>query len=670
MLEVLLPSSSYLEWAFLKWVLAPATRGDIAAVTKAQAPVTVDGRSYLVDYVIQGESVQIAVELDGYQFHSSRPSFTYDRIRQNDLAGAGFQVVRFSYEAIASRTSLCVEQLQVVMAQDPLLSQLIDPEPQIEQPQMEADPRAALLPSPETVTAEGYFDLARTALDFTPLRNCQAEAFGALASYYAHGGRKAACVMSVGAGKTTLGVAACLGFARRRAMIVTPGSVIRSTFTEALDGSKPGNSLYGLKGGPLIGGVEQPRVLTLDASERTISSIERSELLEADIIVTNFHTLGQPDDEGGLLGKLAPDDIDLLVVDEAHIAAADSYQRTFSHFEDARMLLMSACFDRADGKPIEADVVYRYRLIDAIADGHAKQLRVSRFAPDAEQTEYQVTWPDGRVQDIVGREAILEVLEDPARLASVTAKSPQSIAQVMRATRAALDRQARELSPVKPRVLFSAIGEAHAEQVAEIARQEGIATAHLHYRMGEAQIRDIRAAFETDSGPLEGLVHLQMLGQGYDFPPICVVVPMRPYGSFADFYQFVGRGIRSISGLPEGEQWLDVIYHAELGLDEHLQTIYAENDMDPIQEEVPQGFAGGVEVGQEPGQPMAGPEAFVVFEQGQIQEKELHEATLIEQRRLEREQQVLAQRYAAYAASSPAPVSFEQYVQVIRQAHG
>ena len=30
---------------------------------------------------------------------------------------------------------------------------------------------------------------------------------------------------------------------------------------------------------------------------------------------------------------------------------------------------MSACFQRLDGKPIDADVVYRYRLIDSIADG-------------------------------------------------------------------------------------------------------------------------------------------------------------------------------------------------------------------------------------------------------------------------------------------------------------
>lgn len=57
-----------------------------------------------------------------------------------------------------------------------------------------------------------------------------------------------------------------------------------------------------------------------------------------------------------------------------------------------------------------------------------------------------------------------------------------------------------------------------------------------------------------------------MLGQGYDFPPITVAVPMRPYSSFAAFYQFVGRGIRVITHpallgrVGPGEQFLDVIY--------------------------------------------------------------------------------------------------------------
>lgn len=249
----------------------------------------------------------------------------------------------------------------------------------------------------------------------------------------------------------------------------------------------------------------------------------------------------------------------------------------------------------------------------------------------------------------------------------------------MRAVRSALDAQASLLAPLRPRVLFSALGERHAEQIAQIASEHGIPSAHVHYGMTSARIKATRARFEEASGDLQGLVQLKMLGQGYDFPAITVVVPMRPYGSFSEFYQFVGRGIRvlfhpSLEGrVKPADQVLDVIYHAELGLDEHIETIYRENDMDPAQlatappatgrRELPE-VAGtrGHDVAQRP-------ETFVLFERGAIEHRIVHDQGRVEQRRAEREREVLAQKYAAYAASSRNPVTFQQYLELMKDLH-
>jgi superfamily II DNA or RNA helicase len=406
--------------------------------------------------------------------------------------------------------------------------------------------------------------------------------------------------------------------------------------------------------------------------------VTREDLLGADVIVTNFHSMGTGEDEDDLLSKLRHEDIDLLVVDEAHIAASDSYPRTFKHFDGARMLLMSACFQRLDGRPIDADVVYRYRLIDSIADGHAKNLRVHRFAPDAAQTTYEMVWPDGSREEIVGRDALLELVRDERKLARITAKSDAPIRLLMREVKAALDRQAELLYPVKPRVLFSALGERHAEQIARIAEEHGIPCSYLHHSMTEARIRATRDRFEQESGDLQGIVQLKMLGQGYDFPPITVVVPMRPYGSFGEFYQFVGRGIRvlqhpALSGrVGPDRQFLDVIYHAEMGLDEHIDTIYRENDMDPQAAHViPEDWKAAGEGEGLPGtrgHDTAGrPEAFVLFERGAIEQRIVHDEERVERRRAEREQEALAQRYSAYAQTTDNPVTFEQFVQVMKQ---
>ena len=57
-------------------------------------------------------------------------------------------------------------------------------------------------------------------------------------------------------------------------------------------------------------------------------------------------------------------------------------------------------------------------------------------------------------EEIVGRAAILEIIRDERKLSSDRRTLHEPIRQVMRAVRAALDRQEELLYPVKPRVLF------------------------------------------------------------------------------------------------------------------------------------------------------------------------------------------------------------------------
>ncbi|MFJ7208006.1 DEAD/DEAH box helicase [Streptomyces sp. NPDC098789] len=417
----------------------------------------------------------------------------------------------------------------------------------------------------------------------------------------------------------------------------------------------------------------------LDADETQISQVSRERLLAADILVTNFHALGTGEKPGDLLAKLDPDDVDFIVVDEAHIAASNSYQRLFAHFRHARTLLMSACFKRLDGRPIDADVVYRYRLVDSVADGSAKNLRVHRFSPDTAATVYEAVWPDGRREQIVGRQALLAALGNERKMARITAQSDAPIRQVMAVTRVCLDAQAKLLAPVKPRVLFSAMGEAHAQQIARIAEAHGIPCGTLHHSMSASAIAATRRRFESDSGDLQGIVQLRMLGQGYDFPPISVVVPVRPYGSFGEFYQFVGRGVRVLRhpSRPADEQYLDVVCHAELGLGEHLEAMCIDNDMDPavlldaplidasalLEEIEASDRDGSAESSAAP----AGMDAFVLYEQGRVEQRVVHGLDRVEARRAERELQLMAQRYAVYAQSTATPMPFEQFVEYVRR---
>jgi len=58
---------------------------------KANHPVA----GYKVDFVFTGP--KIAIEIDGLAFHSDADDFQRDRVRQNTIALAGWQVLRFTW---------------------------------------------------------------------------------------------------------------------------------------------------------------------------------------------------------------------------------------------------------------------------------------------------------------------------------------------------------------------------------------------------------------------------------------------------------------------------------------------------------------------------------------------------------------------------------------------
>ena len=122
-------STSFLEYAFVRWVLAPAVDPKMATCVTPQAEAGVEGRNYAIDYEIRGSQNIVALELDGFAYHGSRQAFTYDRLRQNDLIATGRSIVRFSYDSIRTDTARCVEQLQAVLRLDPLLATMLVAEP-------------------------------------------------------------------------------------------------------------------------------------------------------------------------------------------------------------------------------------------------------------------------------------------------------------------------------------------------------------------------------------------------------------------------------------------------------------------------------------------------------------------------------------------------------------
>jgi hypothetical protein len=77
-----------------------------------------------------------------------------------------------------------------------------------------------------------------------------------------------------------------------------------------------------------------------------------------------------------------------------------------------------------------------------------------RFAPDLDQTTYEMVWPDGAREEILGKNALLELIKDERKLARITAKSNEPIRQIMRAVSEALEKQRDLLRPIKRECFF------------------------------------------------------------------------------------------------------------------------------------------------------------------------------------------------------------------------
>lgn len=71
-----------------------------------QHPV-LNGR-YRLDFALPASKV--AIELDGYAYHSSKDAFVKDRARQRTLEAAGWRVIRFAGSEITTNAAACVAQ--------------------------------------------------------------------------------------------------------------------------------------------------------------------------------------------------------------------------------------------------------------------------------------------------------------------------------------------------------------------------------------------------------------------------------------------------------------------------------------------------------------------------------------------------------------------------------
>jgi superfamily II DNA or RNA helicase len=226
---------------------------------------------------------------------------------------------------------------------------------------------------------------------------------------------------------------------------------------------------------------------------------------------------------------------DLLVIDEAHHAPAESYRRVIEHFRainpEMRVLGVTATPDRADELALGSvfqTVAHSYDIADAVTDGWLTPIRqTSVNVAGLDYSSVRTTAGDLNGADlskILNEEKTLHQIAHPT-------------IEVARGRRA---------------IVFCASVE-QATRIGEIInRWKGGSAAMVSGETPKLERQAILSRFAR--GQTQFLCNCGVLTEGFDDPGVEVVVLARPTKSRALFAQMVGRGTRPLPGIVDGPE--------------------------------------------------------------------------------------------------------------------
>lgn len=247
------------------------------------------------------------------------------------------------------------------------------------------------------------------------------------------------------------------------------------------------------------------------------------------------------------LAQFPEDFFDTIVVDEAHHALADGYQRVLTHFDGARVLGVTATPDRGDMRNLGQffdHLAYEYTLPKAIREGYLSPIKAVTIPLKVDLTGVGVQAGDFKNSD-------LDTALDPYLY--------QIADEMMNYCK---DRKTVVFLPL---VRTS-------QKFRDILNSRGFRAAEVN---GGSQDRgEVLRAFSD--GKYNVLCNSMLLTEGWDCPDVDCVVVLRPTKIRSLYCQMVGRGTRIAPG-KDHLLLLDFLWHTERHELCHPASLICEN---------------------------------------------------------------------------------------------
>ncbi len=215
------------------------------------------------------------------------------------------------------------------------------------------------------------------------------------------------------------------------------------------------------------------------------------------------------------LAQFPPEHFDVIIIDEAHHAISDSYQKVLSHFDGAKVLGVTATPDRGDMRNLGQlfqSLAYEYTLPKAIREGYLCHIKALTIPIKLDMSKVSVQAGDFKAADICN-------VLDPYLY---------QIADEM-----------VDVCKERKTVVFLPLIKT-SQKFKEILCERGFRAAEVN---GESDDRaEILKDFER--GKYNVLCNSMLLTEGWDCPDVDCIVVLRPTKVRSLYAQMVGRGTR------------------------------------------------------------------------------------------------------------------------------
>ncbi len=324
-------------------------------------------------------------------------------------------------------------------------------------------------------------------------RRAQIGAIHSIAGHFANRTDPAIITMPTGSGKTAVLIASAFVLQAYRVLIITPSRLVREQIADETA------KLITLKeAGAVSQDIPLPNV---KSTSHRITSIEQwEELRNYDVVVATIQSISPEYDQ---IPEPPQDLFDLVLVDEAHHAPARTWQAILDHFSSAKRVLFTATPFRQDQKEIKGRFLFTYDLRDAYTDGIFGDISFQPVVPK-----------DGETHD-----------EAVARCAELQFQS---------------DREAG----FAHHLMVRTDGVLRAKELSEL--YERITQLRLSIITGSKSLRYVKRVIkQLNEGELDGIICVNMLGEGFNFPSLKIAAIHAPHKSLSVTLQFVGRFART-----------------------------------------------------------------------------------------------------------------------------